>query len=250
MKGSERRTTLRYSHLSSVLRSLGGGGQLIALSMLRKGCLPRWRKANCSRASCPSSPLQQHQISETKFTLKLERYQTVQASHPIPRPPALEDSRPVRSLQNFRAIYFQSESRGLTPDVHVRKPRIAQKKTKTKEKCWKFQGVFFFFFWFCVLFLFLFFSLKPCILKQIVLLLGSKCSDLKLLISTTQQADTDNTQPRDLVSVNNVSEHGLSEALCFQLQPREFRASRVLCYLKQRELEHLVISSAKPAAEP
>lgn len=58
-------------------------------------------------------------------------------------PQALEDSRPVRSLQSFRAVYFQSESRGLKPDVHVRKPRITQKETKLKKNVGSFKGFFF-----------------------------------------------------------------------------------------------------------
>lgn len=40
----------------------------------------------------------------------------------------------------------------------------------------------------------------------------------KIIDSSTQQANADDTQPKDLFSINNVSEHGLSEALLLSVK--------------------------------
>lgn len=72
-------------------------------------------------------------------------------------PPALEDWRPVRSLQSFRAVYFQSESKGAeVRRVHVGKPRITQKETKLKKNVGSFKGFFFLVLCFGLVFVFLF----------------------------------------------------------------------------------------------
>lgn len=134
-----------------------------------------WRY--CSMASCPTSIV-------VASDLRNSSHWSAKVPDSTGSLLALEDSRLVRSLHSFCTVSFQSHSIRTEARCSCEIESQVSLKKKLKKNVWSLKVCFCF-----VCFFFgrggLYFSLKPCILKQIVILLWSKYSDLKLLISST-----------------------------------------------------------------